>query len=278
MESVTSEYVSPQGEEGNILIEWLGRTGYAAKGFVYLVIGGLALMQVLGIGSVDTQGGKGSKGALVALDQQPYGDILLYIIAAGLVTYTLWRWAQGFLDVENKGSDAMDLVRRAGLVISGALYGYLAFTAVRLAQDATGGSGSGDSSQKASEAMSLPGGTWLVMLVGVGFAVTGLYQAYRAYSLDFQKHWKGSLNGTQRQWATRISRFGIAARAVIFVIMGGYIVQAGINANPGQTRGLGGVLQSFADQPWLLGTTALGLVCYAIYSWVNAAYRRIPAG
>jgi hypothetical protein len=134
-----------------------------------------------------------------------------------------------------------------------------------------------DGSQQASEAMSLPGGTWIVTLVGVGFIGTGLYQGWRAYSLDFRDHWNGSLYGSRRQWATRISRFGIAARAAIFVVMGGYIAQAGLTANPEQTRGLGGVLQSFADNPWLLGATAAGLICYAVYSWINAVYRRIPA-
>jgi hypothetical protein len=266
---------APHTTEGgkHSMVEIFGRAGYASKGAVYVIIGGLALMQVLGIGQGDATG---SQGALVALDQQPYGNILLYLMAAGLVMYTLWRVAQGIFDVENKGSDGIDVVKRAGLVISGGLYGYLAIAAIQLAHGASQPGGE-ESSQKASEAMSVPGGTWLVIAVGVGFIATGLYQAWRAYALDFTKHWKGSLSGDQRRWATRISRFGIAARAVIFVIMGGFIAQAGINADPGQTRGFEQVMQSFSDKPWLLGSIAVGLICYAIYSWVNAWFRQIPA-
>lgn len=278
MEAMTNDpVVQDQQNGGNTAVEWFGRIGYGAKGFVYVVIGSLALMEGLGIGG--SGDATGSRGALMTLDQQTYGDILLYVVATGLVLYTLWRWAQGFLDVENKGSDGKDLVRRSGLVVSGALYGYLAYVAFQLASTAGDSAASGGSggSQQASEAMSLPGGTWIVVIVGVGFIFTGLYQAWRAYSLDFKKHWKGSLHGSRRKWATRISRFGIAARAVIFVMMGGYIAQAGLNANPEQTRGLGGVLRAFAGEPWLLGTTAAGLICYALYSWINAAYRRIPA-
>lgn len=279
METLTNDpSVQRQEKNGHTAIEWFGRIGYGAKGFVYVVIGSLALMEVLGIGGGEGDT-TGSRGALMTLDRQPFGDIVLYIVAAGLVLYTLWRWAQGFFDVENKGSEGKALIRRGGLVISGALYGFLAYNAFQLARtsDMSGAAGNSGNSERASEAMALPGGTWLVVIVGVAFVVTGLYQVWRAYSLDFKKHWKGSLHGSRREWATRISRFGITARAVIFIIMGGYIVQAGLNANPEQTRGLGDVLQSFASDPWLLGSTAAGLICYALYSWITATYRRIPA-
>ncbi len=259
--------------EDQPFVRWSGRIGYAAKGVVYLIIGSLALMQVLGIGGDST----GSKGALVALKQQSYGDVLLYLMAGGLLMYTAWRFAQGLFDVEHKGNDFIALVKRGGLAISGALYGFLAWQALNLAMDSADRSPGGDSRETAARAMSEPGGEWLVIGVGIGFGIAGLYQLWRAWKVNFSKHWKSTLNGTTRQWATRVSRFGIAARAILFVIVAYYITVAGIESDPERTRSLGDVLRSFAGNRGLLGLAAAGLTCYAAYAWVNALFRRIPA-
>jgi len=253
-------------------VHWAGRIGYAAKGTVYAIIGVLACLQLFGSGGKST----GSTGALVAIDQQPFGNIVLYVVAGGLVLYTLWRFAQGFLDVENKGSDYSDLVKRAGLIISGGIYAVLAWQAMKLAMDASRSS-TGQKTQTAQEALSQPGGSWLVLAVGAGFLCVGLYQLWRAYSLDFKKHWKADLDGKLRRRLTHISRFGVAARAVIFVLIGGYIINAGLESDASEVKGLGGVLKTFATDPWLLGAFSVGIICYATYAWTNAIYRRIPA-
>lgn len=254
-------------------IELFGRLGYSAKGGVYLIIGTLALMQLMGWGGDVT----GSKGALLSLKQQPYGTFLLWVIAVGLFAYTAWRWAQGFLDVENQGTEKEDWVKRVGFIISGGLYAVLAVIAIRLALDSSGGGGGQYSEEGASKAMSFPGGAFLVIAAGIGFFIAGLCLMWRAYALKFTDHWKASLSGTLRTWATRISRFGIAARAAVFLVMGAYIAKAGFEAQAEQVKGLRETLQSFSDQPWLLGIVAAGLVCYALYCGINAVYRRIPA-
>lgn len=251
-------------------VEWLGRLGYGAKGIVYTMVGVLAAMRVAGSGGELT----GTTGALTQLRQEPYGAAMLVVIALGLVAYTAWRWAQAIIDVENKGSDWKGLVRRAGLFISGTLYAALAWSALMLSR---GNAQSSDPDAKAAEAMSIPGGQWLVMAVGAGFILTALYQFYRVWHDSFKKHWKYTLSGTTREWATRFSRFGIAARAAVFVIMGAYMLMAGLERNPEQTRGMGAVLAELSSVPWLLAVIAAGLICYGAYSLINAAFREIPA-
>ncbi len=251
-------------------IEGLGRLGYGAKGVVYTLVGALAAMRAAGMGGELT----GTTGALTEIREMPFGTAMLIAIALGLIAYTAWRWAQALLDVENKGADAEGLTKRAGLFISGGLYASLAWSSLMLAR---GISQSSDSDAKAAEAMSMPGGDWLVMAVGAGLVISGLYQFYRAWKTQFTKHWKGSLSGNRRQWATRISRFGIAARAVIFVMMGGYILDAGLSSNPEETRGMGATLAELSSIPWALGVISVGLICYGGYSLVNAMYRQIPA-
>nr|HMQ56708.1 DUF1206 domain-containing protein [Anaerolineae bacterium] len=61
--------------------------------------------------------------------------------------------------------------------------------------------------------------------------------------------------------------------------IGGYFVQAAWQYQPSEARGLGGALQSLADQPygpWLLTLVALGLVAHGIYMmFIVSQYRRI---
>lgn len=60
-------------------LEPLARGGYAARGVVYLIVGGLATLAATGYGGQTT----GSHGALASLLGEPLGDALLIIIAVG---------------------------------------------------------------------------------------------------------------------------------------------------------------------------------------------------
>ena len=79
-------------------------------------------------------------------------------------------------------------------------------------------------------------------------------------------------------WATRTGRLGFAARAVVYFILGGFLIQAALRANPQAAGGLGEALQRLAQQPYgqiLLGAVAIGLVCYGFFAIVLARYQRI---
>ena len=73
----------------------LARMGYASRGIVYVLVGGLAALAVFG------QGGQteGSRGALERVLVAPFGKVLLGIIAIGLVGYSLWRTIQAVKDL-----------------------------------------------------------------------------------------------------------------------------------------------------------------------------------
>ncbi|HEY0096819.1 MAG TPA: DUF1206 domain-containing protein, partial [Archangium sp.] len=66
-------------------------------------------------------------------------------------------------------------------------------------------------------------------------------------------------------------------RGGVFVLIGGFLVQAALTANPRRARGLDGALEALAAQPHgtvLLALAAAGLVAYAVYMAVEARYRR----
>jgi Mn2+/Fe2+ NRAMP family transporter len=129
--------------------------------------------------------------------------------------------------------------------------------------------------------MAQPFGPWLVGIVGMIIIAVGGYQAYRASSAKFRETLKlGEMSQSEETWATRAGRIGFAARAVVYAIIGGFLVQAALHADPNQAGGLSKALQTLANQtygPWVLGIVAVGLIAYGIFSVVEARYRQILA-
>ena len=74
--------------------------------------------------------------------------------------------------------------------------------------------------------------------------------------------------------------FGLIARGVVFLIIGGFLIVAAWQADPSEARGLAGALRTVQEQPWgwvLLGIVGLGLIAFGIYGGIQAVYRRIDA-
>lgn len=255
-------------------LEQLARLGYAVKGVVYLIIGILAIQVAL------NEGGRleGTTGALETIATQPFGQLLIGIVALGLFGYGIWLFVRAGLDTDRKGSDTTGMIKRIGIAIGGIIHLALAFYAVQLLM----GSGGGGGVQTwVAQLMEQPWGRWLVVLAGLGVIAFGLYRLYQAYTTEFQRELDlDDMDATERKWTIRLGRFGLAAQGLVFLIMGSFLVQAGVQHDPSEARGLGGALQTLAQQPfgpWLLGLVALGLIAHGIYMFVKMRYRRIRA-
>ena len=258
-------------------METLARFGYVAKGFVYGAIGILALMTAFSVGGGKTTD---TSGALQTISQQSFGQVLLILIAIGLVGYAIWRVIEAVSDPENKGTDAKGIVSRLGYFISGIAYVGVAVNAALLAFGNSGSSGGSSSKQDwTAMVMEQPFGRWLVGIGGAIVIGIGVYRIYQAYKIKFRKKLNMSeLNASQEDWLVNISRFGIAARGVVFIMIGFFVVQAAHQSNPQKVRGLDGALYTLTQQPFgkvLLTLMALGLVAYAVYLLLQARYRRI---
>ena len=259
-------------------METLARFGYGAKGFVYGAIGILALMTAFSVGGGKTTD---TSGALQSISQQPFGQILLILIAIGLVGYVVFRLAQAVNDPENKGSDAKGIFTRLGYLLSGIAYAGVAVNAALLAFGNSSSSGGGSSSKQdwTATVMQQPLGRWLVGIAGAVIIGIGFYRIYQAYKIKFRKKLNLSeLDNKQEDWLVNISRFGIAARGVVFIMLGFFVMQAAHQSNPQKVKGLDGALYTLTQQPFgkvLLTLMALGLVAYAVYLLLQARYRRI---
>ncbi|MFY0528256.1 DUF1206 domain-containing protein [Archangium gephyra] len=254
----------------------LARLGYLAKGVVYAVIGVLAIQVAIGSGGKTTD----TKGALSTLAQGSWSKALLAVVAVGLVGYVLWRVVQAWMDPDGKGTGAKGLALRGFYLVSAAIHTGLALAAFRLVLGTGGAGTSGDQSAQSWTArlMSQPFGQALVAVVGLVIAGMGVWQVHKAWKEKFRKKLRlDTLRPQQAEWAVRISKLGILARGGVFVLIGGFLVQAALTANPRRARGLDGALEALASQPYgtvLLALTAAGLVAYAVYMAVEARYRR----
>jgi hypothetical protein len=254
-------------------MERMARTGYAARGVVYAVVGLLAVQTAFGARSRPTD----TRGALqeVAGKSMP----LLWLLAIGLLGYAVWRIVQGFLDREHKGTDLKGLAHRVGRVGTGLIYGSLGVAAVRLARGAHGSSGGQGYREWTAKLMSQPHGRWLVAAVGMGVIAGGLHQIWRGWTEKFRKEIRlQEMDATERKLAINAGKLGLISRGAVFLISGGFLIQAARRFDPGQARGLGGALAALAAQPHgtiLLALVAVGLIAFGAYSLLLARYGRI---
>lgn len=254
----------------------LARAGYAARGIVYLLVGGLATLAVVGQGGKTTD----SRGALETLLTAPAGDVLLGLIAVGLLGYGIWRVVQAGKDTDHHGTDAKGLAIRGSLVVSAVLHVVLAVYVVSLIftlGGGGGGSGSGGGSEGfASWLMGKPYGPLLVGIAGGLIIAAGIAHTIKGWQAKFEKYLQ--MPPGIRRWGHPVSRFGLVTRGFVLMIIGGFFVAAAYQYDPSQAGGLGEVFGFVRQQAYglvLLGVVAVGLFAFGVYSLLEAMYRRL---
>jgi hypothetical protein len=256
--------------------KWVGfaaRAGYAAKGVIYALIGLIAIQVPFEL----ERAPKDRQGALRTVAQQPFGEVLLLVLAVGLAGYALWRLAQAIFDRDREGNGAVGLAKRAGFLARAGLYGFFAFAAFALVAGL--GSGGGDESQDTALVLDLPFGRFLVGAVGLGFLGAGAFNAYRSLTTKFRDHLREhQLSRTARGWVIAVGVVGHAARGVVFTLIGLFLLKAAREYDPEETKGIDGALRTVAEAPYgkvALFAVALGLLAYAAFSFVQARYREV---
>ena len=256
------------------VLDPVARTGYVAKGVVYATVGLLAGQAALGVGGKTV----GTGGALESVGSQPFGKVLIFLLALGLSGYALWKLVQGVMDPDGKGSGLGGIVRRAGYVGSALIHAGLAFSALEELFGTEGQSTTID--QWTARVMSQPYGRWLVVLLGLGVIGVGLYQLYAGLGARYRDDLKTYQMSDAGRWAMFSGRVGTAARAVVILVAGSFVLWAAYQADASQTRGLGGTLETLVQRPfgsYILGVVAAGLLVYAVFMLVVARYRNIEA-
>jgi hypothetical protein len=252
--------------------KWLSRGGFVARATIYAIIGVLAFKLAIGAGGKLTN----QHGALDTVANQPFGTYLLTLLAIGLGGYALWRLFRAALGRGPEDSDSG--FDRIAALASGLAYAGLCAVAVEILIG-SGSSSSANAKSSTAGALGWPGGQWIVGAIGLVMIGVGLYQGYKGITQKFLEESKTEeMSPRVRKWIGRVGTAGHLARAVVFALIGAFLVKAAVEYNPNTAVGLDGALAKVANQSYgsvLLGIIAAGLIAFALYSLSDARYRRI---
>ena len=267
-------------EEGRGWYSWLARIGLVAKGVSFGVVGVLAVRLALGDGGKATS----RQGALATIADESFGRVLLVMLVCGFAAYAIWRFVEAFAEREDDEGEAKGEAKkwgkRVGYVGRGLIYAGLAVTTVKLLVNSSGGESQNEQArQSTATVLDWPAGRWLVGLAGLAIIGAGVWNLYRGLTRKFADRWRsGEMSETERRWGGRIGLAGHLARAVVFGLIGLFITKAAVEYDPNESIGLDGALQKLVNTdhgPYLLGLTAVGLICYGLYCFVDARYRDV---
>jgi hypothetical protein len=251
----------------------LSRAGFVARGLIYGIIGILALKLAFG------QGGKltSQQGALHTVAHQPFGKVLLTLVAIGLGGYSLWRLTRAGIGHGPEGSDTG--FERLAALASSIAYGAMCAIAIDILLGAGGGGSSGSPKKATAGVFGWPAGAWIVGIAGGVMLGVALYQGYRGITKKFLRDSKVEEMGPRvKKWISRLGTIGHLARMVVFGLVGIFLIKAAIDYSPSKAVGLDGALAKIVHHsygPFLLGIVAAGLIAFALYSLSDARYRKI---
>jgi hypothetical protein len=254
--------------------EGLARFGLVARGVVYAIIGILALKLALGDGGDATN----QQGALQTIAQGPFGKVLLALVAIGLIGYATWRLVRAALGHGPEASD--DTKDRITSLVSGLAYAGLSVTAIKILFGSGGGGGAANNPDKATGGvLDWPAGQVLVVLAGLVFIGVAIDQARKGIKRKFLEDSKTEQMSESTEKAfTLVGVVGHVARAVIFALIGWFLIRAAIDYNPDKAVGIDGALAKLGQStygPLALGVVAAGFIAFAAYSILDARYRRV---
>ena len=247
------------------------RAGYAGRGLVYLVVAGFSLYAIYRGGQAE-----GTSSALRQLETTAWGGIVLVLIFLGMLAYAVWRALDAAYDLEAYGSDGEGMVARIGMVTTGVIHLAIGFLAASLLFTGGGGGGGSGLARYVETVMGWPGGRWIVGIAGLLTIGAGIYYGHKGWTEGYRKHLRG--NEFTRRW-NGVLKAGVIAQGVVVAIIGGLFVYAAFTANPNEAGGVASAFSWLSQQVYgriLVSALCLGLLGFAVFCFVNAAYRLVP--
>ncbi|WP_155387573.1 DUF1206 domain-containing protein [Catellatospora paridis] len=255
-------------------LEVPARVGLVAYGVVHLLIGWLALQIAWGASGSKSADTSGAMGTLAA---QPFGKVLLWLVAVGLVALALWQASEAVWGCRN--SAGAKRVRKQ--VASGAKAVVYAALGVSAAVVALGSGSSSSQSQErtTSGVLAWPGGRVIVVAAGlivVGVGVAGVVKGVRKSFTE--EIGTSSMSPAAREGVERLGQVGYIAKGLALVVVGGLLSYATVTYDRQKAQGLDGALETILAQPFgrfLLTAVALGFVAFGLFAMLQSRYRRM---
>jgi hypothetical protein len=260
----------------------LARLGYAAEGLLYLIVGGAASLAAVNVGGRV----RGTRGALDLIVAQPFGRLVVALVAVGLCGYVLRRFVQVFVEPADgvPPKPIMRTLRRVGFALSGLARVGIALAALRLVLGLAVLSSGGRRPPRDWMGLLLtwrPLDGWLTLLAGLVVVAVAVFFFYKGVSRRFTMDLElGRMSGRVGRATLACGVVGYAGRGVGFLITGAFLVYAGWYVEEVEARGFGDILRALETQPfgaWVLVAAAVGLTAYGLYLLLAARRLRLIA-
>jgi hypothetical protein len=252
--------------------EKFARYGLASKGVVYCLMGLLSVLAALGLNQE-----KGDKAeAFKVIYRQPFGRIILILIAIGLFGYVMLRMFQAFKDIDNKGTDLKGIFNRAGYAMSAFLYLAIAVYALKLVFSGTSG-GESDSSQFiVSKVLEYRGGQYVLGIASLIVVGMGIYQITKGVTGKFMKR-ISLIRSNMKEVFKKTGLIGYVSRGIVLVIIGYFLFHAAWLFQADEAQGTGAAFDFLQNNfgSFLMALVALGMSGYGVFSFVKAKYQKI---
>lgn len=272
----TIELPDAQAVRQSTTMQVAGRAGMVTRGILHLLIALLAVEVVRGRPTEEA----GAQGAIATVARQPFGRVLVALIAVGLLGYAMWRGAQAVVGRDDDDS----LGKRAGAALRSLLYLVLAGAAGKAvlrgngdkAESSSGGEGK---QQATATVLGWPGGRFLVAGAGLAVLAVAFHNGYRGFTRNFEDDLDtGGLSSTARRAITVIGVVGHAGRLLAYALVGGLLVLAAVRHDPSNGDGLDKALHELAGARYgivVLFVLAAGLAAFGVYQLIEARYRDV---
>lgn len=187
--------------------------------------------------------------------------------------YSTWRLAQSLIDADNRGYSFKAVIVRIALFgssLSHIFLSYWCLTTLVLKLDE-------GSSSNASSFFSNDSLKYGLIVICIVFAIICIAQIYKGVSKGYSKRMKSI---SLHVFLDRLCQFGLIIRGVSFGIFSYYLFRVGIeifDADQSKSK-MKASLKFIEQQPfgeYLLGIMGLGLIAFAIYSFIVATYREV---
>jgi hypothetical protein len=247
--------------------------GFFVYGAVYCLLGALAAKVALGTGGRIT----GSKGVILEVAREPFGEFLLIVIMLGLFAYSIWRFVQALADPERRGNKLTGIFIRGGRLVSSIVYGALAVFTLQLV---SGAGRTGGDSNWALRLITEPLGAVVGTIIGLIIVGVGIEQFRKVFTGDFGEPMRYSrMTRSEQTGGELAARLGFGARGVVFTMTGGYLLYAVFDADPKEAKSIDELLLTLLRLPygdWILAAVALGLAGYGLFMIQVAIHRKHP--
>ena len=253
----------------------LARWGLVSKGSLYLLVGAIA-------GHVAVGGGERLQdrgGALATLTDTWGGKLLVVALAVGLAGYAAWRFAEAVLGRPLEGGEKEGWLKRFGYLARAVWYLGLLGVALSALYGANEAGGSRQEDRFTARVLEFPLGRWIVAAIGLGILGAGVFNLWRGVTRKFCDNLKlRKMSDVEQRAFTTLGVVGHLARAVVFSLIGIFLVRAAWQYDPKETVGLDGALAQILLRDYgdtLLGIVAAGLIAFGLYCFVEARYREV---